>query len=174
MDKRYELRHWGIKGMKWGVRRYQNKDGSLTNAGRKRYGDDNDNSHQNSSGSKGASKTLSSMSDDQLRDKLNRLRMEREILDTQRQISNLEPERISAGKRFVQKVGKEVVGPALTSAGKQLLTNYLNNRVNKMLGVQGDDGVGDLKKAVEKLELKKRYEEVNKYFEQNAKANKSG
>ena len=33
----YELYHHGIKGMKWGVRRYQNKDGSLTNAGKKRY-----------------------------------------------------------------------------------------------------------------------------------------
>lgn len=32
-----ELRHWGIKGMKWGLRRYQNPDGSLTEAGRKRY-----------------------------------------------------------------------------------------------------------------------------------------
>lgn len=32
-----ELYHWGIKGMKWGVRRYQNKDGSLTPAGIKRY-----------------------------------------------------------------------------------------------------------------------------------------
>lgn len=32
-----ELYHWGIKGMKWGVRRYQNKDGSLTDAGKKRY-----------------------------------------------------------------------------------------------------------------------------------------
>ena len=32
-----ELRHWGIRGMKWGVRRYQNKDGSLTPAGKKRY-----------------------------------------------------------------------------------------------------------------------------------------
>lgn len=33
----YELTHWGIKGMKWGIRRFQNKDGSLTDAGGKRY-----------------------------------------------------------------------------------------------------------------------------------------
>ena len=31
-----ELKHWGVKGMKWGIRRYQNKDGSLTRAGKKR------------------------------------------------------------------------------------------------------------------------------------------
>ena len=37
-----ELYHWGIKGMRWGVRRYQNKDGSLTPAGKKRYSDDPD------------------------------------------------------------------------------------------------------------------------------------
>lgn len=35
-----ELYHHGIKGQKWGVRRYQNEDGSLTNAGKKRYGYD--------------------------------------------------------------------------------------------------------------------------------------
>ena len=31
------LYHWGVKGMKWGVRRYQNKDGTLTPKGKKRY-----------------------------------------------------------------------------------------------------------------------------------------
>ena len=32
-----ELSHYGVKGMKWGVRRYQNSDGSLTSKGKKRY-----------------------------------------------------------------------------------------------------------------------------------------
>ena len=35
-----ELYHWGIKGMKWGVRRYQNKDGTLTPLGKKRLKED--------------------------------------------------------------------------------------------------------------------------------------
>ena len=35
-----ELYHYGIKGQKWGVRRYQNDDGSLTPSGKKRYSDD--------------------------------------------------------------------------------------------------------------------------------------
>ena len=47
--KTNELYHHGIKGMKWGIRRYQNKDGSLTDAGKKRLvsrvqrADENDN-----------------------------------------------------------------------------------------------------------------------------------
>lgn len=35
-----ELYHFGVKGQKWGVRRYQNKDGTLTDAGAKRYARD--------------------------------------------------------------------------------------------------------------------------------------
>lgn len=37
-----ELQHHGIKGQKWGLRRFQNPDGSLTAAGKKRYADDDD------------------------------------------------------------------------------------------------------------------------------------
>lgn len=47
-----ELYHWGVKGMKWGVRRYQNKDGTLTNAGKKRYAD-NESDESVSVGNKG-------------------------------------------------------------------------------------------------------------------------
>lgn len=36
MDNK-ELTHHGIKGMRWGIRRYQNKDGTLTAKGKKRY-----------------------------------------------------------------------------------------------------------------------------------------
>lgn len=32
-----ELFHWGIKGQKWGIRRYQNEDGTLTKEGKQRY-----------------------------------------------------------------------------------------------------------------------------------------
>ena len=37
MNNSNELQHFGVKGMKWGQRRYQNKDGTLTPAGVKRY-----------------------------------------------------------------------------------------------------------------------------------------
>lgn len=37
MESSQELKHWGIKGQKWGIRRYQNPDGTLTEAGKKHY-----------------------------------------------------------------------------------------------------------------------------------------
>lgn len=37
-----ELRHYGIKGQRWGIRRFQEEDGSLTPAGKERYADDSD------------------------------------------------------------------------------------------------------------------------------------
>lgn len=88
-----ELLHYGILGMKWGIRRYQNYDGTLTSAGKKRYGGDGDGDGdsvgvitkgENDGGSVSPDssqarsvKPVSEMSDDELRAFLNRADMER-------------------------------------------------------------------------------------------------
>lgn len=38
MEQHLYFAHSGIKGMKWGVRRFRNEDGTLTEAGKRRYG----------------------------------------------------------------------------------------------------------------------------------------
>lgn len=45
VNNEQHLEHHGILGMKWGVRRYQNPDGSLTEAGKKKYGSVNYDAH---------------------------------------------------------------------------------------------------------------------------------
>lgn len=87
----YELKHFGIKGQKWGVRRYQNTDGSLTNAGKKRYfkpaHEDYKKAHSR--------KSVRQMSNQELKDRNNRLNMEAQYYDLKK--------RTSAGERAVQK-----------------------------------------------------------------------
>lgn len=39
MKKKNEMYHHGIKGQRWGIRRYQNRDGTLTPLGKRRYMD---------------------------------------------------------------------------------------------------------------------------------------
>lgn len=164
----YELYHWGIKGMKWGIRRFQNKDGSLTPAGRKRYSDGSD-------GTSGQSKTankpksVKDMSDDELRTKVNRLALEKNALDLERQVSSLSPQKVAKGQGFVQKIGKEVIGPALLSAGRTQLTNFLNDRLSKALGLNSKDDMAALRKMVDELNLKKQKSELEKYFKNDGK-----
>lgn len=62
-----EIKHWGIFGQKWGVRRFQNKDGSLTPEGRQRYG---------VGPSRDPHGIGSSMSDDELRSMTKRYRQQ--------------------------------------------------------------------------------------------------
>lgn len=151
-----ELMHWGIKGMKWGVRRYQNKDGSLTPAGRKRYDKEMAKLKEEEKIAKnklrtqaklnkldekrkevealksgktipkktqqGSKPSVKDMSDDELRKVVNRMLMEQ-------QYNKLKPEQVSAGKKFVDKVVKDVIVPSATEVGKQVVKNAMTKAV---------------------------------------------
>lgn len=112
--ERSELKHWGIKGMKWGVRRYQNKDGSLTPAGKKRYSDGSTSSSSTSKSSQTSQqpkkKTVSEMSDQEIRDAVNRLRLEQDY-------AKLNPEKVSRGKKFVDNLLDETLSGVARGAG---------------------------------------------------------
>lgn len=155
-----ELFHWGVKGMKWGVRRYQNKDGSLTPAGQKRYDRDvrennakkKDNrinidgpdpkrwAKEDTSRAKGVVDSssnmvrelrnverntrpspkkekldLSNMTDQQLRDRINRANLEKQYNDMFAQSTT----KVSKGREYVSNV-LDTVGTVLTIGSSAL------------------------------------------------------
>lgn len=93
----YELYHWGVKGMKWGVRRYQNKDGSLTPAGRKRSREEPHEDYRKAHDSK----KISQMSDNELRSRNNRLQMEAQY----KQLTKKKSVGMKAVKTFIAVAG---------------------------------------------------------------------
>ena len=101
------LYHHGIKGMKWGVRRYQNRDGTLTTEGRKKKSTEEIADKKEKSNRKVAVKNRRTLSDADLKKKIERLKMEKEF-------KNLTEEDIAPGKKFVSNV--------MSSAGTKVLT----------------------------------------------------
>lgn len=124
-----QLYHHGILGMKWGVRRFQNKDGSLTSDG-KRHLEQNSKAKQGDNKKKkghttNKGKSINELSDDELRKRINRLELEKryEALSKKEQKAKM-----FDGKRFVTQV--------LENSGKvvatQLSTYVMGNMVNKV------------------------------------------
>lgn len=162
------LQHHGVLGQKWGVRRYQNKDGSLTAAGKKRRdryeraadaaerdADDlrkhgyikeaeavqrvadknrlksktaNNHEDYNKAHDKSKNKSVESMSDAELRARINRLQLEQ-------QYAALSSKEVNTGKDYVAKIIKASTTVAtLTSKSIEIYNNIdkIKKIVNRM------------------------------------------
>lgn len=174
-----ELIHYGTKGMQWGVRRYQNKDGTLTNAGKKRYNAElgqlrserkilknqqetkakikklkdmrDDLEAQKAEVKKPLSepklpkdppkkKTISEMSNEELRSALERIDLEKRYAAV---TNSLE---VKKGKSFVNTAIDKVVIPAITEASKEVMKNTIKSAMTKAIKDTFDLDVSDRKK----------------------------
>lgn len=182
-----ELTHWGIRGMKWGVRRYQNSDGTLTPAGKKRYQKEMDKLKKEERTLKNKQKTKAMIEklekkrrdvdelkgkkveeskpkkktiDDLTNDELRELVTR---LELKKRYDDLSPKKVITGKEFVS----DMLNPALKSSGKQLLTDIMMKGGKKALGLSSKDSkyetpdsLRELEDIVKKLNLEKRLKEL--------------
>lgn len=118
-----DIVHSGIKGMKWGRRLYQNKDGSLTPLGRIRYRKGSDNapsSRRVPEGKKIRKRHLSELSDEELRAKVNRLQLENSYIDAYK-------------RRYPTRKKDHKVMKFLTQIAGEQVKKYVNARVSAAL-----------------------------------------
>ena len=71
-------------------------------------------------------KDTKTMSDNELKEKANRLNLENNYINAINNYHNLNPKQVSKGKKFVDKVIKDVVVPAATDVSKRQLKNIMN------------------------------------------------
>ena len=149
--------HYGIKGQKWGVRRFQNEDGSLTAEGKARYGDGGGsfkNAIKTAAKKTGeaAGKLLnkakervankvdnkldelnpSRMSDQELREKLNRLNMERQYKQVVKEL-NQKPKKEHKLANFIGHTLNTVLVATATTTLSSIAERALKTKSDEIL-----------------------------------------
>ena len=173
-----ELYHHGVPGQRWGFRRYQNPDGTLTPAGRRRANKLAEKyakvtgkklivkKRSVQGNEKQKPKTISEMSDQEIQAKINRMRLEDTYMSM---IASRAPKpQVSRGKKFINNIKRNVIAPALTDAGRTLLENLIKKKGNDLIygnGKSKPDPVKEYEKKVEKLELQSREWKAKKNIE---------
>lgn len=156
----HELYHHGILGQKWGVRRFQNKDGTLTAAGKKRK-EKLEAEHESANGEKPESI-------EDIRKQTELLRAKNDLLDAQlanrKKYSELNPPAVNKGKEFVKQQGKKLFDAVVDvgiDVGKKWAINYLTDKL--MPESEGDK----LKRIADSMKLKsdiaKYQSDIKKY-----------
>lgn len=133
-----ELYHYGVLGMKWGVRRYQNKDGSLTAKGKKRYSSDASDASKSDKkeNTKPKKKSVSEMSDEELTKAIKRLEIEKRYRDLTKESRQSE---ISKGRAFANRVIEKIGENTLTNLGTQAANHVIGNAINSVFNVSSSD-----------------------------------